>query len=201
MIIKRLFSWKPNIPKHKIILDRSTYKSPHAVWDKKDAEKVDIIHIPPKTVKDRLAYYMMRTLRLGFDFLTRYRPGHMNEDLYLRRCIFLETIAGVPGIIGAVARHMGTFRSMRDDGGWIHHLLEEAENERTHLFFFLKIRQPGLFMRISIILAQFIFIVYYTILYSISYKLAHRFVGYLEEEACKTYTNLIKEIDEGLLLR
>lgn len=36
-------------------------------------------------------------------------------------------------------------------------------------------------------------------MYLISPRLAHRFVGYLEEEACKTYTNLIKELDEGHL--
>jgi hypothetical protein len=123
----------------------------------------------------------------------------MDETKYLRRCIFLETIAGVPGMIGGMWRHMRALRGLRNDGGWIHHLLEEAENERMHLLYFLKLRSPGIIMRINIILGQFIFILYYALLYSLSASTAHRFVGYLEEEAVKTYTNLLKDLDEGRL--
>eukprot|EP01015_Nassula_variabilis_P000586 TRINITY_DN1030_c0_g1_i1.p1 TRINITY_DN1030_c0_g1~~TRINITY_DN1030_c0_g1_i1.p1 ORF type:complete len:118 (+),score=26.11 TRINITY_DN1030_c0_g1_i1:2-355(+) len=36
-------------------------------------------------------------------------------------------------------------------------------------------------------------------MYLISSSCAHRFVGYLEEEAVKTYTHCIKELDEGKL--
>lgn len=37
----------------------------------------------------------------------------------------------------------------------------------------------------------------YYLAYMISPKFAHRFVGYLEEEAVKTYTVLLKHMDEG----
>jgi len=199
MTKKSFCNWTPKMPKHKVVIDKTSYRAPHQVWNLKDAEKVEITHRPPLTGRDNLAYYMMRGLRYSFDFFTKYQPGKMNENLYLRRCIFLETVAGVPGMIGGMVRHMASLRTLREDGGWIHHLLEEAENERMHLLTFLKIRQPNFLERICIAFAQFIFVIYYSLLYLTSYKMAHRFVGYLEEEAVKTYTNLIKEIDEGRL--
>ena len=51
-------------------------------------------------------------------------------------------------------RHMRSLRSMRRDNGWIHTLLEEAENERMHLLTFLQLRQPGLFFRGMVLLSQ-----------------------------------------------
>ena len=51
-------------------------------------------------------------------------------------------------------RHMRSLRSMRKDNGWIHTLLEEAENERMHLLTFLQLRQPGLFFRGMVLLSQ-----------------------------------------------
>jgi hypothetical protein len=192
-------AWKPQMPKYKMVVDLKTYRSPHPVWHLGDAEKVEITHIKPSKIKDYLALGLVKYFRKGFDFFTQYHPGKMNEQLYLRRCIFLETIAGVPGMIGGMMRHLRALRLLREDGGWIHHLLEEAENERMHLLTFLKVRQPGIFMRLSIVAAQFFFICFYMPLYVISAKTAFRFVGYLEEEAVKTYSNLIKEIDEGKL--
>ena len=67
----------------------------------------------------------------------------MTDRQWLNRAIFLETIAGVPGIVGAMTRHLRSLRSMQRDHGWIHHLLEEAENERVHLFIFLNLRRPS----------------------------------------------------------
>jgi hypothetical protein len=34
---------------------------------------------------------------------------------------------------GAMVRHLQSLRLMKRDHGWIHTLLEEAENERMHL--------------------------------------------------------------------
>ena len=39
----------------------------------------------------------------------------------------------------------------------------------------------------------------FSLAYLISPRFCHRFVGYLEEEAVKTYTHCLKEIDEGRL--
>lgn len=191
--------WKPRMPKHKIVLDSTGYRAPHAVWNMKDAEKVQITHENPTTFRDKIAYFMMKTLRKVFDAVSGYRPGRMTEDLYMRRCIFLETVAGVPGMVGGMMRHLNALRSLKEDGGWIHHLLEEAENERMHLLTFLKIRKPSLMFKFFVMWSQLLFITYYLTMYLISSKMAHRFVAYLEEEAVKTYTVLIKDLDEGKL--
>ena len=40
-------------------------------------------------------------------------------------------------------RHMRSLRTMERDHGWIHTLLEEAENERMHLLTFMTLRWVG----------------------------------------------------------
>lgn len=196
---KSFSNWQPNLPKHKIIINKDTYRQPHPSWDLHDAEKIEQTHHKPVTIKDKLAYYAMKACRILFDTLTGYKKGAMNEHLYLKRAIFLETIAGCPGMIAGMHRHMRALRGLNEDGGWIHHLLEEAENERMHLITFLHLRQPGILMRLSIISGQFVFIFFYAMLYVISSKTAHRFVGYLEEEAVKTYTGVLEDYDAGKL--
>ena len=93
---------------------------------------------------------MVRTVRGGFDTVSRYNPETMNERDWLNRIVFLETVAGVPGMIGGMVRHLKSLRTLEKDHGWIHHLLQEAENERMHLFIFLTMRNPGVFMRVGI---------------------------------------------------
>ena len=192
-------NWKPNIPKHKFTISLDSHKFPHPFWDLESAEKVQVTHVEPKSKRDKLALFMMKILRTSFDKISGYKPGKMTESDYLRRCIFLETFAGVPGFIGGMMRHLHSLRSLRSDGGWIHHLLEEAENERMHLITFLNVRQPGTFMRLIIMFSQFFFISGYSLMYLLSPTTAHRFVAYLEEEAVKTYSQILKDLDEGKL--
>ena len=45
---------------------------------------------------------------------------------WLLRIVFLETVAGVPGMVAGMLRHMRSLRRMERDRGWIHTLLEEA---------------------------------------------------------------------------
>lgn len=75
---------------------------------------------------DRLAYYSIQTVRASFDLITGYHPDRMNREKWLTRIIFLETVAGVPGMMGAMIRHLHSLRLMRRDHGWIHTLLEEV---------------------------------------------------------------------------
>lgn len=51
----------------------------------------------------------------------------------------------------------------------------------------------------EIILLKGVFVGGFSVAYLISPRFCHRFVGYLEEEAVKTYTLCLKEIDEGRL--
>ena len=57
------------------------------------------------------------------------------------RAIFLETVAGVPGFSAGMIRHLQSLRKMRRDHGWIHTLIEEAENERMHLLTFIELKK------------------------------------------------------------
>ena len=69
--------------------------------------------------------------------------------------IFLESVAGVPGMVAAQHRHFRSLRSIERDYGWIHTLLEEAENERMHLLTFLSAFKPGVFTRSTVFVTQF----------------------------------------------
>ena len=93
---------------------------------------------------------MVQIIRKSYDIVSFYNPEKMNERNWINRIIFLETVAGVPGMIGGMIRHLKSLRTLEKDHGWIHHLLEEAENERMHLFVFLSMRNPGIFQRILI---------------------------------------------------
>ena len=102
-------------------------------------------------------------------------------------------------MVSAMCRHTRSLRLMKQDTGWIHHLLEEAENERMHLFVFLGMKQPNIIFRGLVLIAQGIVFNNFLILYLISSKTAHRMVGYLEDEAVKTYSHCLKDLDEGKL--
>ena len=86
---------------------------------------------------------------------------------------------------------------MEDDKGWIKTLLEEAENERMHLMTFIHIAKPTWIERIIILIAQFIFIITYGFIYLVSQRTAHRIVGYFEEEAVRSYTEYLHELETG----
>jgi ubiquinol oxidase len=85
----------------------------------------------------------------------------------------------------------------QDERGWIKQLLEEAENERMHLMIFIEIAKPNWFERWMIITAQFLFWHFYMFLYIFFPKVAHRMVGYFEEQAVISYTSYLKAIELG----
>lgn len=188
-----------HLPRHTMQLDLSTYFSAHPIYTKEDAEKVEFTHESPRTISDCIAFRMVWLLRKSFDLLTYYDVNKMNERKYLDRFLMLESIAGVPGMVGAMNRHLRSLRNLKRDNGWIRHLLEEAENERMHLFIFLNIKQPGFFLKSAIFSTQFVFFISFFAMYLLSPRACHRFVGYLEEEAVKTYTHCLKDLDEGKL--
>lgn len=79
-------------------------------------------------MRDKVAHYSIQVVRHSYDFLTRYNENTMTEKKWVSRCLFLETVAGVPGMVGGMCRHLRSLRTMRRDNGWIHHLIEEADN-------------------------------------------------------------------------
>ncbi|NWH07796.1 MAG: alternative oxidase [Alphaproteobacteria bacterium] len=155
-----------------------------------NAPHVDLkVHHKPKDVSDHIALGFTKLLRFCADTFFAKRYGH--------RAIVLETVAAVPGMVGATLTHLKCLRRMEDDKGWIRTLMEEAENERMHLMTFIEVANPTLFERLVVLLAQWIFYIGFFALYLISPKSAHRVVGYFEEEAVISYTHYLAELDEG----
>lgn len=116
---------------------------------------------------------------------------------YGHRAVVLETVAAVPGMVGGTLQHLRSLRRMKDDDNWIRLLLDEAENERMHLMTFLHIARPTRLERFLIVVAQGAFYNAFFLLYIVSTRTAHRVVGYLEEEAVRSYTDYLEGIDRG----
>jgi len=138
---------------------------------------------------DRVAFGITRGLRFLADTFFAKRYGN--------RAIVLETVAAVPGMVGAALIHLRCLRWMRDDEGWIRTLMDEAENERMHLMTFVEIAKPSWLERMLVLVAQAMFFGFFLCLYVISSRTAHRLVGYFEEQAVISYTQYLREIDEG----
>tara|TARA_Y100000766_G_scaffold168936_1_gene145051 strand:- start:363 stop:1025 length:663 start_codon:yes stop_codon:yes gene_type:complete len=146
-------------------------------------------HHKPQNFSDRVALAFTKFLRLLADTFFKKKYGH--------RAVVLETVAAVPGMVAGMLLHLKSLRKMQDDKGWIKILLDEAANERMHLMTFIKIAKPTFVERLIIMMAQFIFILMYLVIYLFSQRTAHRIVGYFEEEAVISYTEYLKEIEEG----
>jgi ubiquinol oxidase len=146
-------------------------------------------HYRPKNMSDRVALAFTKLLRLVADIFFKKKYGH--------RAVVLETVAAVPGMVAGMLMHLKSLRKMEDDKGWIKLLLEEAENERMHLMTFIQVAKPTPLERFIIIAAQLVFIIIYSIIYLVSQRTAHRIVGYFEEEAVFSYTDYLKELEDG----
>ncbi|EAU86252.1 mitochondrial alternative oxidase [Coprinopsis cinerea okayama7 len=190
----------------------------HPVYSSEELKAVEVIHREPKTLSDKAARGFVTLARKMFDLVSGYKhkplppnykdltvqhlrdQGYILDDKgWLRRILFLESIAGVPGMVAATLRHLQSLRLMRRDSGWIHTCLEEAENERMHLMTFMTLRKPSIAFRAMVLGAQGVFYNLFFLSYIFSPKTCHRFVGYLEEEAVVTYTKCIKELEDGLI--
>ncbi|KAJ9707607.1 hypothetical protein PVL29_002580 [Vitis rotundifolia] len=146
-------------------------------------------HHVPGVWTDKVAYWGVKMLRLPTDIFFKRR--------FEMRAMMLETVAAVPGMVGGMLLHCKSLRRFEHSGGWIRALLEEAENERMHLMTFMEVAKPRWYERALVFAVQGIFWNLYFVAYVISPKVAHRVVGYLEEEAVHSYNEFIKEIDSG----
>jgi ubiquinol oxidase len=103
---------------------------------------VSIAHREARTMSDRVALFAVKFLRTFLDFFTGYKHDKavalaqrdasaadqkygMTERKYLVRNIFLESVAGVPGMVAGMMRHLRSMRLMKRDNGWMETLLEE----------------------------------------------------------------------------
>ncbi|KAI8869551.1 alternative oxidase [Ramicandelaber brevisporus] len=171
---------------------RHNVRAHQGPWKSKELEEMDIHlkdHRVPSSAVDWFALRIVKMLR--------HLPDMFFRDKYVHRAVMLETVAAVPGMVGGMLRHLRSLRRMQHDGGWVGHLLHEAENERMHLMTWMRLMKPTFFERSLVIAVQGIFFNAFFVLYVLSPRLAHRIVGYLEEEAVISYTHMLREIDAG----
>ena len=141
-------------------------------------------------MRNFFAMSMTKFFRFMADTFFAKRYGH--------RAVVLETVAGVPGMVAGMILHFKSLRKMKTGyGPDIREMLAEAENERMHLMFFIEIAKPNIVERLLVLLAQFIFMIFYALLYAIDYKTAHRMIGYFEEEAVRSYTDYLAMVETG----
>ncbi|KAF8377300.1 hypothetical protein HHK36_030675 [Tetracentron sinense] len=148
-------------------------------------------HHVPKKFLDKVAYWTVKLSRIPINILFQRRYGY--------RAIMLETVAAVPGMVGGMLLHFKSLRKFRQSNGWIKALLEEAENERMHLMIMVELVKPKWYDRLLILITHGIFFPAFFLLYLISAKLAHRIVGYMQEEAIHSYTEYLKDIESGAI--
>lgn len=219
-LVVRLLSIKTELVKHEDIPKRNDTKFithpafPHVPWTNEQCDLVKPVHRDPKCTMDKFALGTIQLVRTVFDYATGYKKPHtpeewdhrfrgtrfhMNESKWLTRIIFLESVAGVPGMAAAFIRHLHSIRVLKRDRAWIETLLDEAYNERMHLLTFIKLGHPSWFTRLFVWIAQGVFCNVFFFTYLLFPRYCHRLVGYLEEEAVSTYSHLIRDLRDGVL--
>lgn len=120
------------LPKHKMVMDPKSYRMAHPVYSMQDIEKIEVTHRIPENFRDRIALSFIRLMRGSFDKITGYNEKSMTTQQWLNRVVFLEAVAGVPGMVGGMTRHLKSLR--------------------THLFIFLELKQPKTLFKLMIAL-------------------------------------------------
>jgi ubiquinol oxidase len=124
---------------------------PHPVYSYNEMEDVVVAHREAKTYSDKVALIAVKLLRWGLDKATGYKHERavalnekdpvaarakyaMTEEKYMIRNVFLESVAGVPGMVrlpnhwskhilmrlqvAGMLRHLHSMRRMKRDNGW-----------------------------------------------------------------------------------
>lgn len=126
-------------------------------------------HYKPQTISDRAAFSFVNILEKSMSLFFRTKYDH--------HAVTLETVAAVPGFVAAMHRHLRSLRRMASDHEWIEALLEESQNERMHLLIWMQHTHPNLPERLFVLLAQGVYVSFYSVLYVVSPRTAHRTVG------------------------
>ena len=110
-------------------------------YTEKQMRDIKVAHRETKIWKDWIAIAMVRLLRFGADTAMGYShpteeakqkgswlglqrlkswvgPSAMTERKWLVRFLFLESVAGVPGMVAGSVRHLHSLRRLNRDNGW-----------------------------------------------------------------------------------
>ena len=102
---------------------------------------IQVAHREKETWSDTIAIALLRLARFGMDTATGYShpteeakkkgswlglsklkswlgPSDMTERKWLVRFLFLESVAGVPGMVAGSVRHLHSLRRLKRDNGW-----------------------------------------------------------------------------------
>lgn len=102
------------------------------IYTPQELESVQVVHRPETSASDKVAHALVKLCRKLFDFFSGYRETHVPPEVlaqnpipverlrkegkllsnkqWLYRIIFLESIAGVPGMVGGTLRHLRSLR-------------------------------------------------------------------------------------------
>lgn len=99
----------------KDVVKAKDYMLRHPIYTKEELAAIKQTHRDVAGFRDQLAFAMVRLMRFGFDKATNYsdKLGVMSENQWLNRIVFLESVAGVPGIVGGMARHLRSLRLLK----------------------------------------------------------------------------------------
>lgn len=179
------------------IADHS-WRQVNRIWTDDDIKEQmatkDKKHVPV-TMSDKIMSSIMKVLYNSFNTITGYKHENPTAKSIEWRLIILESFAGVPGFLAAAFRHFYSLRTLERDHGSIYTFLEEAENERMHLLVCLKMFRANPLTRALVVAAQISMTPFLMAVYTVSPPAMHRFVGYLEETAVDTYSNIIKHAE------
>jgi len=118
----RMLSTKSNIP-----ADHSWRQQNH-IWTEDEVQErmktADVKHMP-QTLADDVLQKMVRVAYHAFNFVTGYNHDDPPTSSIGYRLIILESVAGVPGMLGGMFRHFRSLRQLERDHGFIFTLLEE----------------------------------------------------------------------------
>jgi len=167
------------------------------VWTQSEIDErlANLWQHKPTTLTDKALNGLMWSMYRGFNWVTGFKAQNTPVKAVEWRLIVLESVAGVPGFVAAMVRHFRCLRTLKRDHGWIHTLLEEAENERMHLLTCMQMFEAGTVTKLMVMAAQCTITPFMVALYVVKPQALHRFVGYLEETACLTYANIILQVE------
>lgn len=87
----------------------------------------------------------------------RFTANRFVARPYGHRVVVLETVATVPGMVGATLQQLKCLRRMSDDQDWIVTLLDEGENKRIHLMTFIDGMRSSRLERLVVRIVQGVF--------------------------------------------
>jgi len=179
--------------------DHHKYTLRNQLWTEEELKKryeTCHQHEEPKNIMDSLTYGFLRVLYTSFNTITFFDKNDPTASSLRTRIILLESIAGVPPFIMAGYRYFRSLRNCDYDGGRIYTHLEEAENERMHLITAMQIFGAGRALKAAVYVLQIITTPVCWFFCLLNPRFLNRFVGYLEELACETYSTVLKAVND-----